>query len=139
MNLLNFEKALEQDFVTIRHSPENKMLWNQWRGSIPSDPLREAMIFACEFIVANEIELILADYTKMQPPSLQDQNWIAIHSAEILQHSKLKRVANVMGTDIFQQLSIETIYQIASQTPLPCESRDFMFKDDALEWLFSTE
>lgn len=139
MNLQNFEKVHEREFVTIRHNFEKKMLWNEWRSNIPSGPLREAMHFACQYIIDNEIELILADYTRMLPPSLQDQTWIATHAAQILQHSKLKRVANIMGTDIFQQISIETIYELASKYPLPCESRDFIFKEDALEWLFSAE
>ncbi|WP_299990927.1 hypothetical protein [uncultured Pontibacter sp.] len=139
MILQKFEKALELDFVTIRHFPDQKLFWSDWRGIIPREPLREAMHFASQFIIENEIELVLVDYTHMLPPSLQDQNWIATHSAAILQYSKLKRVANVMGYDIFQQISIETINEIAYRYPLPFESRDFMFKDDAFEWLFSTE
>ncbi|MBX0334290.1 hypothetical protein K3G39_13685 [Pontibacter sp. HSC-14F20] len=139
MNLQLFEKSLERDCVTIRHNPEDKMIWNQWRGNISSGPLREAMIFACDFTITHEVELILADFTFMLPPSLQDQTWIARNAADILQHSKLSRVANVMGSDIFQQISIETIYEIAFRTPLPCESRDFLSTGDALEWLFSTE
>ncbi|PVY37312.1 hypothetical protein [Pontibacter virosus] len=139
MNLQNIEKALELDFVTIRYSPDQKMFWGNWRGNIPSKPLREAMHFASQFIMDNEVELVMVDYTFMLPPSLQDQNWIATHSAAILQHSKLKRVANVMGSDIFQQISIETINEIAYKFPLPFKSRDFMFRDDAQEWLFNTD
>ncbi len=137
MRTLELIIALENDYVTIRHSPEEKLICNEWKGVIPSPELRKAMMFACEFILDNDVELILADYTAMCAPTFDDQVWIANHSAELLQHSKLRRVANLMAQDIFQQLAIESIYEIASETPMPCETRDFVSKDEALEWLFS--
>lgn len=136
MKTMELVKVWEKEYVTIRHNPEEKMIWNEWRGVIPSEPLREAMIHSCEFIVDNDVELILADFTRMCAPSMEDQVWIANHTAEILQHSKLRRVANLMAQDLFQQIAIETIYEIASRTPMPCESRDFFSQEEALEWLF---
>lgn len=128
----------EKEYVTIRHSSDQKLIWNEWRGFIPSEPLRESMLKACEFIMDNEVELILADYSRLCSPSMEDQVWIANHTAEILRHSKLKRVANLMAQDLFQQIAIESIYEIASKaTPLPCESRDFMNKEEALDWLLT--
>ncbi|NDK55815.1 hypothetical protein [Pontibacter fetidus] len=134
---LNFRTVLRRDHVTIRHCPEEKLIWNEWRGMIPSDKLRDAIIFSCQFIIKNDIELILADYTLMAAPTVEDQVWVANHSAELLQHSKLRRVANLMAQDLFQQIAIESIYDMASEVTLPCTSRDFVVKDDALEWLFS--
>lgn len=133
------EKVLDKEYVTIRYNPSEKLLWNEWRGNIPSKQLREAINFACEFIVANNVALILADYTRMHAPSREDQVWIARNSAAILQHSKLRKVANIMGNDIFQQISIETIYEIASKTPMPCDSQNFVSKEDALDWLLDRE
>jgi hypothetical protein len=73
----------------------------------------------------------------MAAPTMEDQVWVANHSADLLQYSKLRRVANLMAQDLFQQIAIETIYDIASEAPLPCTSRDFVVKEDALEWLLS--
>lgn len=136
MEALTYTKALEKEFVTISYSQERHFIWNEWRGEIPSHELREAILFSCHFILDNGVEFILADYTLMIAPSLDDQIWIANHSAELLRHSKLKRVANVLASDIFQQVAIETIYDIASEVPLPCESRHFVSQEDALQWLF---
>jgi hypothetical protein len=134
---LNYRTILRRDHVTIRYCSEEKLIWNEWRGVIPSHKLRDLIIYACQYIIDNKIELILADYTRMAAPTMEDQVWVANHSAELLQHSKLKRVANLMAQDLFQQIAIETIYDIASEVPLPCTSRDFVVKDDALEWLLS--
>ncbi|MBC5773709.1 hypothetical protein H8S95_06515 [Pontibacter sp. KCTC 32443] len=131
------EKVWEKEYVTIRHNPEENFIWNEWRGVIPSKELREAMIYACNFILDNQVELILADYTRMAAPTMDDQVWIANHTAELLQHSKLRRVANLMAPDIVQQVAIKSIYDIASEFSLPCESKDFDDKLEALEWLFS--
>ncbi|WP_460921232.1 hypothetical protein [Pontibacter brevis] len=67
---------------------------------------------------------------------MEDQVWIAVYSAELLQHSKLRKVANLMAQDIFQQLAIERIYEKASELPMPCETREFVSREEALEWLF---
>ncbi|WP_281163486.1 hypothetical protein [Pontibacter roseus] len=42
-----------------------------------------------------------------------------------------------MAQDLFQQIAIQTIYEIASKLSMPCESRDFVSREEALEWLFS--
>jgi hypothetical protein len=135
MKTLEFTSVLEKEYVTIRHSQDDKLMWNEWRGFIPSDILRGAMIFSCEFILEMEVELILADFTTFSAPTLEDQVWIATHTAELLQHSKLRRVANILAKDIFQQIAIETIYEIASETPMPCETQEFISKEEALVWL----
>ncbi|WP_018478785.1 hypothetical protein [Pontibacter roseus] len=69
----NFEVAWEKEYVTIRHSPDVRLIWNEWRGIIPTEPLRVAMMKASQFIVDNQVELILADYTNMGAPSMEDQ------------------------------------------------------------------
>ncbi|WP_299757682.1 hypothetical protein [uncultured Pontibacter sp.] len=135
--MLELKAVLDKDFVTIRYSAEQKLIRNEWRGVIPSVELRAAMIYSCEFILANKVELILADFTLMCAPTLEDQVWIANHTAALLQHSNLKRVANLMAQDLFQQIAVQAIYDMASEIPLPCESRDFVTEEDALEWLFS--
>ena len=137
MHTLILNRVLANNYVTIRHSPADKLIWNEWRGTIPSSDLKEAMLIACNLIVVNNIELILADYTQFSPPTREDQVWIAKTASNILQHSNLRRVANINGHDIFQQLAIDTIHQIAAQTPMPCETRDFLSKAEAKEWLFS--
>ncbi|WP_242919966.1 hypothetical protein [Pontibacter liquoris] len=139
LNAPNFTVALQQEYVTIRHCAEENFIWNEWRGAIPSQQLREAMFFSCEFIIAHNIEFILADFSKMNAPAFEDQVWIANRSAAILQHSKLKRVANVLAMDIFEQLAIESIYEMASEIPLPCQYRDFISEQDALEWLVAPQ
>ena len=57
--------------------------------------------------------------------------------SRILQHSNLRRVANIQGPGIFQQVAIDTIHEIVSKTPMPGEVRDFLSKAEAKEWLFS--
>ncbi|GAB3529958.1 hypothetical protein GCM10027443_09900 [Pontibacter brevis] len=60
--------AFDREYVTIRHSPEEKFIWNEWRSAIPRPQLREAIMFACNFILDNHVELILADYARMCAP-----------------------------------------------------------------------
>lgn len=134
---LKYRTILKRDHVTIRYCPDKKLIWNEWKGVIPSHKLRDSIIYACQYIIENDIELILADYTSMAAPTMEDQVWVANHSAELLQYSKLKRVGNLMAQDLFQQIAIGNIYDIASEVPLPCVSRDFVVKEDALEWLLS--
>ncbi|PRY09990.1 hypothetical protein CLV24_11658 [Pontibacter ummariensis] len=137
LNSLEFIKVFETDYLTLRYSAKEKLIWNEWRGDIPSPQLREAMLYASNFILEQNIELILADFTCMCAPTMQDQVWIAKHTAELLQHSRLRRVANLLAQDIFRQRAIENIYEKASQTPMPCETRDFVSEEDALIWLLS--
>ena len=137
MHILSLEKVLATNYVTIRHSPEHKLIWNEWKGTIPSAQLKEAMLFVSNFIVANNIALILADYTHLSPPTREDQVWIARTTSTILQHSNLRRVASINGHDIFQQLALDTIHEIAAQAPVPCMSCDFLSKAEAKEWLFA--
>ncbi|GAA4441560.1 hypothetical protein GCM10023188_40220 [Pontibacter saemangeumensis] len=137
LSALEFTVALQKEYVTIRHNPPEKFIWNEWRHTIPSPQLREAMLFACEYILAHDVELILADFSKMHAPSLEDQVWIANRSAQLLQHSKLRRVANILSLDVFEQIAIENIYALASNLPMPCETREFVSKEEAMEWLFS--
>lgn len=136
MKTLDLKVAFDKEYVTIRYCAEEKYIWNEWRGLIPSQELRDAILFACYFILDNDVELILADFSKMTGPSLEDQVWIANHSADLLKHSKLKRVANVLAPDLFQQVAIENIYDIASEVPMPCITKDFVSKEEALHWLF---
>lgn len=136
MRQLNLVSVWEREFVTIRYSAKENLVWNEWRGFIPSKPLREAMVYASEYVVAHDVAYILADFTRFGSPSLEDQIWIANHTAEILRYSKLKRVANILAPDIFQQMAIETIYNTASKIPMPCVTKDFVSREDALEWLF---
>ncbi|GAB3200081.1 hypothetical protein ABID22_003065 [Pontibacter aydingkolensis] len=136
MRKLELKVAWKKDFATMRYSPGKKLIWTEWRGAISSEQLREAIIYECEFILANRVELMLSDYTMMIPPALEDQVWVANHTTELLQHSSLRLVANLMAQDIFQQITIHTIYAFTSDVLLPCESRDFVTKEEALEWLF---
>lgn len=137
LDTLELEIALNKEYLTVHYNAEENFIWNEWRDTIPSPQLREAMISACQFILANDVELILADFTHMCAPTVEDQAWIASHTAELLQHSKLRKVANLMAQDIFQQMAIEKIYEKASERPLPCESKAFVSQEDAIEWLFS--
>ncbi|WP_162054213.1 hypothetical protein [Pontibacter pamirensis] len=134
---LDYMVAVDEEYLTIHYNRDEKLMWNQWQGAIPSPQLREAMISACQFILANDVELILADFTRMCAPTVEDQVWIGKNSAELLQHSKLRKVANLMARDIFQQMAIDNIYDKASELPMPCESRTFVSKFDAMEWLMA--
>ncbi|WP_439882531.1 hypothetical protein ACSX1A_05050 [Pontibacter sp. MBLB2868] len=135
---LELATVLDKPYVTIRYCSHTKFIWNEWRGVIPSSQLRDAMIFASKFALDNKVEYILADFTKLCAPSLEDQLWIAKQAGNLLKDSKLKKVANVMPTDFFQQIAIENIYEKASEIPQPCETRAFLFESDAVAWLFST-
>ncbi|WP_147294223.1 hypothetical protein [Pontibacter diazotrophicus] len=139
LNSLEFLIAVDKEYLTIRYHREEKLIWNQWRGAIPSPQLREAMISACHFILVNDVELILADFTRMCAPTVEDQVWLGKHSAELLQHSTLRKVAILTAQDIFQQMAIERMYEKASERPMPCESRPFISKADAMEWLLADE
>lgn len=133
---LELDLLINQEYLTVRVCEEEKFQWNTWKGSLPSQQLRSAMLQACHIILEYNIEYILADFTRMAAPTLEDQLWIANHTGAILSNSKLKRVANLMAQDIFQQVAIETIYDKASLIPQPCESQDFISMEDALNWLF---
>ena len=136
MRTLELKEAFTNEYVTIRYSAEENFIWNEWRGVIPSRVLREAVLLTCEFVLANKIAFILSDYSRMSAPLLDDQVWISNHFSDLLHHSRLRKVANLMAQDLFQQVAIQTIYDMASEVPLHCESRDFVSKEEALEWLF---
>ncbi|TPE46215.1 hypothetical protein FJM65_02410 [Pontibacter mangrovi] len=132
---LRFKTIRQDEFFIMKFNQEEKFLWNTWKGKMPSAQLREAMLFASNFILAYNVTCILADYRLMHAPTLSDQAWIAKHTGKLLQHSKLERVANLLAPDVFQQKAIETIYEKASEMPQPCETRDFIEEQDAIKWL----
>lgn len=130
----DFITVLREEHLTMRYYPQDSLLCNEWRGVIPSGDLRNYILLACHFVVDNHVEFILADYSRMSAPSFDDQVWVANHSADLLRHSRLRLVANVLANDLLQQLAIGTIYDLASASTR-FESRDFVHKDDALKWL----
>lgn len=137
LDKLELTIAIDKAYLTVHYNPEEKLIWNQWRGAIPSPQLREAMTSASRFILTNDVELVLADFTRMSAPTVEDQRWIASQTAQLLQHSKLRKVANLMAQDIFQQMAIEKICEKASELPVPYEIRPFVLEVDAIEWLFA--
>ena len=137
MDLLEWTVVWEKEYVTIRYNPQQKLVWSEWRGVIPGMELREAMVYNFEFIIANDVEYLIEDYSCMSAPSMDDQVWISNHTAVLLHHSKLRRVANLMAQDLFQQIGMEYHHETTAKITVLCESRDFVTKDEALEWLFS--
>ncbi|MCX2741520.1 hypothetical protein [Pontibacter anaerobius] len=138
LSTLEFTTILDTKYLTIRHCPEEKLLWNEWRGVIPSQQLRQAIIYDCNFILENDVELLLADYLNLSAPVVEDQVWVARHSAPLLRKSRLRKVANLLAQNIFQQLAVENFYEKEAVLPRNCVRREFVSNNDALVWLLSS-
>lgn len=137
MKILDLVTTWSEDHVKLFYDPVRSLAIAEWRGAIPSAQLREATLYTCDFVLSKGIELLLYDYTLLFAPNLDDQVWIANHSAELLQHSRVKKIANLMAQDLFQQIPLEGVNDTFSDISLHCESRDFLSKEEALEWLLS--
>ncbi|OKL39597.1 hypothetical protein [Pontibacter flavimaris] len=127
--------ALHEQHLTMRYYDADKLLFNEWRGVVPSEVLKLYTLTVCHFVVDYEVAYVLADYSRMTAPSLVDQLWVINHSENLLRHSVLLRVATVLSPELFQPLEEPATNPPAIGLKLPCDMRDFPLKEEALHWL----
>ncbi|WP_276499696.1 hypothetical protein [Pontibacter litorisediminis] len=127
--------ALQEQHLTLRYYPTEKLLCSEWRGVVPSEVLRQGTIYVCQYVLDYNIERILADYSRLVAPSLEDQLWIANRSEHLLRQSKVSRVASVLAPEFFQPPGGRSSSCTVSAVGLSFELHDFGLKADALHWL----
>ncbi|PTX14943.1 hypothetical protein C8N40_10941 [Pontibacter mucosus] len=132
-----YQTALQEQHFSLRYYVDDKLVCTEWRGVVPCDTLRQYSLYVCQFILDNNAELVLADYSRMIVPCLEDQVWIANRTEKILRQSRLTRIASVLAPELFQPLGGRSTPEFAAQLHLPCELRDFAHKNDALNWLLA--
>ncbi|MDX5443061.1 MAG: hypothetical protein LPJ89_04675 [Hymenobacteraceae bacterium] len=137
MKTLELVTTWDKEHVKLCFDSDKKIVVAEWKGAIPSKQLRDATVQTCDFVLEHDVELLLNDYTLLLIPNLEDQVWVANHAAELLQHSKIRKIANLMAQDLFQQIPLEGVNDSFSNVPLHSESRDFLSADEALQWLLS--
>ena len=132
-----YHTALQEQHFSLRYYADDKLVCSEWRGVVPCDTLRQYSLYVCQFIIDNNIGLVLADYSRMIVPTLEDQVWVANRTEKMLRQSSVSRIASVLAPELFQPLGGRSSTDVSTQLRLPCELRDFVHKNDALSWLLA--
>lgn len=132
-----YHTALQEQHFSLRYYADDKLVCSEWRGVVPCDTLRQYSLYVCQFILDNNVELVLADYSRMIVPCLEDQVWVANRTEKLLRQSNVSRIASVLAPELFQPLGGRSSTDITIQLRLPFDLRDFTQKNDALNWLLA--
>ncbi|RAU82525.1 hypothetical protein [Pontibacter arcticus] len=138
--LLELSVVYDTKFMSMTYCENNKLLWGKWIGAIPSDILRKEMLHTCDFLLEKKVELILTDYSRLQPPNMSDQVWIAENTTRRLINSAIRRIASIQSFDLIQQQVMDSIitrsYKIDS---IPWVVQNFISVEPAIHWLLTGE
>lgn len=138
--LLEMAVMHQSDFMTVSYCETNKLMCGKWVGNISSDILRKEMLFTCEFILENKVELILTDYSYLHPPTVSDQAWIAETTTKKLVNSTIRRIASIQSVDLIQQQVMDSIVEKSRQIEEhPWEYKTFISPKTAVYWLLTGE
>ena len=129
---------LRQDtYVTVTADKEDKLIRLRWSGYAPSTEFRSILGDARMNVGLHGLERWLADLRGMNAILRQDEQWTVNEWFPTLAKTGLKRMAILMSSDYFNQMSVDRIMQ-ASTPEMPFEVAYFDDAEGALAWLLAS-
>ncbi|HEY8936289.1 MAG TPA: STAS/SEC14 domain-containing protein [Cyclobacteriaceae bacterium] len=123
---------LEKDYITIEYDEVNNILVQKWMLAPAFDEFREGMNHLVEAIVHFKTGRLLSDTTKLGALHSDNQAWVATVWFERAVKAGYSRVAIIVPSDIFTQMSVE---DAISQVTNPIPFSYFDNPVEALEWM----
>ena len=124
------------EYVTVSTEPDQGLITLTWTGFAPSPVFRSILEDAMMNVRLHDLSFWLADLRKMNAILRQDEQWSTNDWFPRLAASGLKRMAILMSSDYFNQMSVERIMNNATPE-LPFTVSYFEDADAARDWLLS--
>ncbi|MBL0034736.1 MAG: STAS/SEC14 domain-containing protein [Flavobacteriales bacterium] len=129
---------LRQDaYVTVTADKEDRLIRLKWSGYAPSTEYRGILEDARMNVGLHQLERWLADLRGMNAILRQDEQWTVNEWFPTLAKTGLKRMAILMSSDYFNQMSVDRIMQAATPE-MPFEVAYFDDAEGALAWLLAS-
>lgn len=127
----------KDEYVTVGSEPERGLITLCWTGFAPSPVFRSILEDALMNVRLRKLSFWLADLRLMNAMLLQDEQWSSNDWFPRAAASGLKRMAILMSSDYFNQMSVERIMNDATPE-LPFAVSYFDDPASARDWLLST-
>lgn len=127
----------QDEYVTIRVSPGERLIMLTWTGYAPSAAYRAILEEAQQQVRRLELTRWLADLRFMDAILMQDEHWTVTDWFPRLAHSGLKRMAILTSSSYFNRMSVDRI-MTASSPELPFATAYFDDVEKAKAWLLAT-
>jgi SpoIIAA-like len=126
----------KDEYVTVGSEMDQSLITLTWTGFAPSPVFRSILEDALLNVRLHKLSFWLADLRGMNAILRQDEQWSSNDWFPRLANSGLRRMAILMSSDYFNQMSVERIMTNASPA-LPFEVRYFEDPEAARTWLLS--
>ena len=97
----------ERPYVTLELDEQLKCLTQRWKGFAKSEQFREGINKSLEFFQQKQIDKIISDTKDFSLVKKEDTDWVAtVITPKMVQHG-LRRMAFIVPTNIFTQITID--------------------------------
>jgi hypothetical protein len=125
------------EFVLVQADEDDKLISLKWSGYAPSTVFRQILEEARENVAQHGLLRWLADLRGMNAILRQDEQWTVTDWFPRLAKTGLKRMAILMSTDYFNQMSVDRIMQAATPE-MPFDVSYFDNEESARAWLLAS-
>lgn len=135
------ETVFESEFLKINYYPSNAFLETIWTTTIMMETAqyRNALFDYLNAVIKyRPVRLLIDGRQAAYTVTPEDQDWINLHIYPPAIEAGLKRLAFLVGKDIFLNVSLEQMSEDSNKNPLIAENIIQRFFDDydkALAWL----
>lgn len=120
--------------LLVKYNPGSKYLESTFQRPVTNHEYRQCIRFIGLCIAILRVEYILADFTKMGNPTLEDQQNSEDFLNKALKKTTLIRSARVLAGDASQQQVYDAVVQ--GSPVLPFQVQAFTSPEVAREWIF---
>ncbi|MBC5994365.1 STAS/SEC14 domain-containing protein [Pontibacter cellulosilyticus] len=130
----------EEQLYTYRYLEALSLLEVVWHGSVSASELQESLQEVAAILKEKEINYFLVDERLSRAAKATDETWIRAFYMPLLGSTSIKRFARLAcPTDIQQHIVSGIISAINQEHQYRFGMKTFRDKEDAMEWLFTTE
>ena len=128
-------------YTEIHYHEKEKLVEAVWHGFAPSMAYRKSMDTYIEVIRGYEVQRWLWDYREAGIVRPTDLEWAATVWAPVFMPlaARLKKVAKVNATDMFNQVSFDSVRKSMGVDNSPFPFREFDDYREARAWVLSEE
>ncbi len=128
----------QDEYVLVSVNTERKLISLKWKGYAPSPQFRSILEDALSNVRLHRVQGWLADLREMNAILRQDEQWTVNDWFPRLAMAGLKRMAILVSSDYFNQMSVDRIMDAATPE-MPFAVANFDDPVAALDWLNAKE
>lgn len=128
----------KDEHITMRIVPAERLMVEIWTGYVPSDTYREIMDESIRHAITHDVHRWFNDLRDMGAILQPDEQWTKESWFPRLARTKVSRMAFLMSSDFFNQMSVDRIMNVGTEL-MPLEVGYFSDIEEARSWLLSTK